>query len=298
MSYQCKLIICQHSWPLTKACRLHASSLCLMLSSAGMGLELEVFTLVKVRRGCAACMEGHAAAEFRWYNPLSSKPPLPTTPDAMSAVAGWQNEPGSMLLPGNVFCCSLVLLVLVRGAEALNGCPKRRLLRSACNWSTSWSLCLNPRGGSSARPGWTPVSLCCGCVNGGPVTRGEGEVSTWPIRVGNIGCPGSAWFWVRIVENQGADTCHTRCPGVSHLQGMGQTREKEEAVEKQVLGSFPTCRSCTIRSDPCIGFCIVLWLGGNMLKNWSFSLIGLLLWALPSMPCKENEEPICRSDSQ
>jgi hypothetical protein len=53
-----------------------------------MGLELEVFTLMKVRRGGAACIKGHAAAEFHWYNPLSSKPPLPTTPDAMSAVAG------------------------------------------------------------------------------------------------------------------------------------------------------------------------------------------------------------------
>jgi hypothetical protein len=80
---------------------------------------------------------------------------------------------------------------------------------------------------------------------------------------------------------------------------MGQTREKEQSVEKQVLGSFPTCRSCTIRSDPGIGFCIVLRLRGNMLKNWSFSLIGLLLWALPSMPCKENEDkPISRFDSQ
>jgi hypothetical protein len=76
---------------------------------------------------------------------------------------------------------------------------------------------------------------------------------------------------------------------------MGQTREKEQSVEKQALRSFPTCRSCTIRSDPGIGFCIV----GKMLKNWSFSLIGLLLWALPSMPCKENEDkPISRSDSQ
>jgi hypothetical protein len=53
-----------------------------------MGLELDVFTLVQVRRGFAGSIKGHAAAEFPWYNPLSSKPPLPTTPDAMSAVAG------------------------------------------------------------------------------------------------------------------------------------------------------------------------------------------------------------------
>ncbi len=210
------LILMQHVFSALKLGELHWSSYVLRRHWKRFS------TLVKVRRGGggAACMEDQEATEFRWYTPLLSIPPVEITPDAAmvgwSGVAGGQNAPCSMFLPGNPSCCSLVFSWYVwwelRGAEAVRGwsigTPKRRW-RSACNWSPSCSLSLNPpKGESSARPASTLTWLHCGCVNG-LITWEQGDESAWPPNcVEPIGCA-SVWFWFCIVENQG-DTCHTR----------------------------------------------------------------------------------------
>jgi hypothetical protein len=65
-------------------------------------------------------------------------------------------------------------------------------------------------------------------------------VSTWLNRLVTIGCCGSLWFWFCIVENQGDDTCHTRCQPLCfrEMHGISIQRKSGASQKSKTVGQL------------------------------------------------------------